>query len=298
MTARATPLARSAVIALLALVMAACATVPPGADFPREPSRALQDPGQTKLGKLAAQRSAQRGGQSGFRLLPGGIDSFSLRAEMADAAERTIDAQYFILHGDDTGRLFISRLLAAADRGVRVRLLLDDANSIGGDRRVTALAAHPNVQVRMFNPFRTGGGFQPLRAVDLALEAPRVSRRMHNKVLAIDNAIAVAGGRNIGDEYFQGNRAFEFGDFDVFVAGPAVQRLERSFDAYWNSELSIPAQALDQIDDKALETYRQELDEHKRKMADSDYERLTQKGDPLKDIVAGTRPLVFAPSHV
>ena len=298
MTAGAMAPARAAFVALFALVMAACATAPPGADFPREASRALQDPAQTKLGKLVAGWSANHGGQTGFRLLPGGIDSFSLRAEMADSAERTIDAQYFVLHGDDTGRLFSSRLLAAADRGVRVRLLLDDANSIGGDRRVTALAAHPNIQVRMFNPFRVGGGFQPLRAVDLALEAPRVSRRMHNKVLAIDNAIAVAGGRNIGDEYFKGNRAFEFGDFDVFVAGPAVQRLERSFDAYWNSELSIPAQALDRIDASALETYRQELHEHDRKMADSDYQRLTQKGDPLKDIVSGTRPLVYAPSEV
>jgi putative cardiolipin synthase len=82
------------------------------------------------------------------------LDGFSLRSEMAEAAERTIDAQYFILHGDDTGRLFIARLLAAADRGVRVRLLLDDANSIGGDRRVTTLAAHKNIEVRMFNPFR------------------------------------------------------------------------------------------------------------------------------------------------
>jgi len=284
--------------AVLALALSACATLPPGADFPREASHALPDPAQTKLGMLVADWTRTHDGQTGFRLLPGGTDSFSLRAEMADAAERTIDAQYFILHGDDTGRLFISRLLAAADRGVRVRLLLDDANSIGGDRRVTALAAHPNIQVRMFNPFRIGGGFQPLRAVDLALEAPRVSRRMHNKVLAVDNAVAVAGGRNIGDEYFKGNRAFEFGDFDVFVAGPDVQRLERSFDAYWNSDLSIPAQALDRIDDRALEAYRKELDEHREKMADSDYERLAAKGNPLSDIVAGTRPLVFAPSQV
>jgi putative cardiolipin synthase len=285
-------------VLLLALVLAACAAVPPGADFPRPPSRALANPGETKLGALAAKWSSQHDGLTGFRLLPGGIDSFSLRAEMADAAQRTIDAQYFVLQGDDTGRLFIGRLLAAADRGVRVRLLLDDANSIGGDRRVTALAAHPNIEVRMFNPFRIGGGFQPLRAVDLALEAPRVSRRMHNKLLAIDNAIAVAGGRNIGDEYFKGNRAFEFGDFDVFAAGPAVQRLEHSFDAYWNSDLSIPAQALDKIDQSALEAYRDELKEHQAKMAESDYERHTREGDPLKTIVDGTKPLVFAPSRV
>jgi len=288
----------SRLVALLALVLAACATSPPGADYPRDASRALANPEQTKLGALTAKWSAQHGGLSGFRLLPGGIDSFSLRMEMADAATRTIDAQYFILKGDDTGRLFIGRLLAAADRGVRVRLLLDDANSVGGDRRVTALAAHKNIEVRMFNPFRIGGGFQPFRAVDLALEAPRVSRRMHNKLLAIDNAIAVAGGRNIGDEYFKGNRAFEFGDFYIFVAGPDVRRLERSFDAYWNSDLSIPAQALDKIDDAALESYRKELDEHQAKIADSDYERHTREGDPLKTIIDGTKPLVYARAQV
>jgi putative cardiolipin synthase len=288
-----------ATAALCALVLTGCATAPPGADYPRERSQALTQNGDTKLGKLTAGWSAQHGGLSGFRLLPAGLDGFSLRSEMADSAERTIDAQYFILHGDDTGRLFIGRLLAAADRGVRVRLLLDDANSIGGDRRVTTLAVHKNIEVRMFNPFRVPAGLAPLRAADLALEADRLSRRMHNKLMVIDNAIAVAGGRNIGDEYFQGNRAFEFGDFDVFVAGPpAVQRLSRSFDAYWNSTLSIPAEALDHPTEASLDAYRKELAEHRQKMAESDYERGVSKGDPLSTIVSGTTPLVFARAEV
>ena len=291
--------AKMAAAALCACLLAACATVPPGTDFPREPSQALSQNADTRLGKLTAGWSAQHGGLSGFRLLPAGLDGFSLRSEMAEAAERTIDAQYFILHGDDTGRLFIGRLLAAADRGVRVRLLLDDANSIGGDRHVTTLSAHRNIEVRMFNPFRVRTGLQPFRAANLAFEAQRLSRRMHNKLMVIDNAIAVAGGRNIGDEYFQGNRAFEFGDFDVFVAGnPAVRQLSRSFDAYWNSALSIPAEALDHPTESSLESYRKELDEHRRKMAQSDYERGVSGGDPLGTIVAGTTPLVFAPSQV
>jgi len=285
--------------ALCAAMLAGCATAPPGADYPREPSHALTQNGDTKLGKLTAGWSAAHGGFSGFRLLPAGLDGFALRSEMAEAAERTIDAQYFILHGDDTGRLFITRLLAAADLGVRVRLLLDDANSIGGDRRVTTLAAHRNIEVRMFNPFRVRTGLEPFRAANLAFEAERLSRRMHNKLMVIDNAIAVAGGRNIGDEYFQGNRAFEFGDFDVFVAGPpAVQRLSRSFDAYWNSTLSIPAKALDHPTEQALEAYRKELAEHRQKMADSDYEQGVSRGDPLATIVSGTTPLVFARAEV
>jgi cardiolipin synthase C len=283
--------------ACAAALISACATLPPGAEFPREPSRALETPQETKLGKLTQGWSAAHGGLSGFRLLPGGIDSFSLRAEMADAAERTLDAQYFILHGDDTGRLFIRRLLAAADRGVRVRILLDDANTVGGDRRIVALAAHPKIEVRLFNPFRLSAPI--LRQTNLALEAQRLSRRMHNKVLITDNAIAVAGGRNIGDEYFAANRAFEFGDFDVFVAGPpAVTRLSRSFDTYWNDALSIPAEALTDATPGSLEAYRKELDEHGNRMADSDYERHVREGTPLNRIVAGTSPLVFARARV
>ena len=290
--------ARACAAVLAACLCVGCATAPPGADFPREPSRALAQSADTKLGKLVTGWSAQHGGLSGFRLLPAGLDGFSLRAEMADAAERTLDAQYFILHGDDTGRLFTNRLLGAADRGVRVRLLLDDANSVGGDARITTLAAHPNIQVRLFNPFRIRSGLQPFRATDLLLEADRLSRRMHNKLMAVDGAIAVAGGRNIGDEYFTGNRAFEFGDFDVFVAGPAVTRLEHSFDAYWNNALSIPAQALDEASPADLDAYRKELAEHAEKMADSDYARGVAKGDPLGAIMKGTVPLVFAPAQV
>jgi putative cardiolipin synthase len=279
-----------------ALLVAGCATLPPGAGFPREPSHALETPQTTRLGQLTQRWSAAHAGLSGFRLLPGGIGSFSLRAEMADAAERTLDVQYFILHGDDTGRLFIRRLLAAADRGVRVRILLDDANTVGGDRRIVALTAHPRIEVRLFNPFRISAPI--LRETNLALEARRLSRRMHNKVLITDNAIAVAGGRNIGDEYFAANRAFEFGDFDVFVAGPAVRRLSQSFDTYWNDALSIPAEALTQESAQTLEAYRRELDEHSAKMADSEYERLAHEGRPLKTIVDGTSPLVFARSRV
>jgi putative cardiolipin synthase len=283
--------------ACAAALIAGCATLPPGSEFPREASRALETPQETKFGKLTQGWTAAHGGLSGFRLLPGGIDSFSLRAEMADAAERTLDVQYFILHGDETGRLFIGRLLAAADRGVRVRILLDDANSVGGDRRIVALSAHPKIELRLFNPFRLSAPI--LRQTNLALEAERLSRRMHNKVLITDNAIAVAGGRNIGDEYFAANRAFEFGDFDVFVAGaPAVTRLSRSFDTYWNDSLSIPAEALTHPTPESLDAYRKELDEHSSKMADSDYERHVRDGTPLNRIVAGTSPLVFAPSRV
>lgn len=291
---------RACLLLLVTMLVAACATLPPGADYPRTASHAL-DPAtaDTRLGTLTSRWSAEHDGRTGFRLLPGGIDSFTLRAEMADAAERTLDVQYFILHEDDTGRLFVGRVLAAADRGVRVRLLLDDANTVGGDDEVVALAAHPNVEVRLFNPFRIRPDLQVLRPLELAFGGfERLDYRMHNKLLVTDNAIAVAGGRNIGDEYFAGNRSFEFGDFDVFVAGPAVRRLSASFDAYWNSRLAIPVKALTHITQEQLERYREKLGHHRTAMAQSDYERGVSAGSPLATIVAGTSPLVWAHAEV
>jgi putative cardiolipin synthase len=164
---------------------------------------------------------------------------------------------------------------------------------------VTRLAAHPSVEVRLFNPFRIRAGMPPLRATEFALGGwKRLSYRMHNKLMIADNAIAVAGGRNIGDEYFAANRSFEFGDFDVFVAGPDVRSLSRSFDAYWNSALAIPAEALTKATPDALESYRRELAEHSDKMATSDYERGVRSGNPLSTIVDGTSPLVWAKAQV
>jgi putative cardiolipin synthase len=290
---------RALLIAAAALLVTACATVPPGADFPKESSRALENPGQTKLGRLTEQWSREHGGQSGFRLLPASIDSFTLRAEMIDAAEKTLDVQYYILKDDETGRLFTQRLLVAADRGVRVRLLLDDSNTIGGDAKIVALSAHPDIEVRLFNPFRLRDPLASLRGTELVLDADRLNRRMHNKLLIVDNAIAVAGGRNIGDEYFAANRSFEFGDFDAFVAGPpAVRSLSRSFDAYWNAALSVPAEAVGRVTPEALDSYRALLDQHRQKMASSDYEQAANRGNPLSAIVAGTLPLSFARAQV
>jgi len=285
--------------AVSGLAAAGCTTLPPGSDYQKNVTHALASSSDSRLGRLTAQWASEHHGLSGFRLLPGGIDSFTLRAEMADAAQRTLDAQYFILHEDDTGRLFISRLLAAADRGVRVRLLLDDANTIGGDDDVTALAAHPNIEVRLFNPFRIRTGTAALRATEFVFGGwKRLSYRMHNKLLVTDNAVAVAGGRNIGDDYFAANRSFEFGDFDVFVAGPAVHRLSVSFDAYWNNALSIPAQALDRVTPAVLSAYRDKLRRHRDRMSNSDYERGVASGNPLATIVAGTSPLAWARSEV
>jgi putative cardiolipin synthase len=177
-------------------------------------------------------------GRSGFRLLPTGLDAFVARATLIDHAERTLDLQYYIFHPDQTGSLVVDRLVAAADRGVSVRLLLDDWGTADkNDAAVQALDSHPNIEIKLFNPamHRRGLG----RLAELALRFARVNRRMHNKQLIADHAAVVLGGRNIGDEYFSLGE-LDFQDLDVLGLGPVAGQSTRSFEAYWNSEFAVP----------------------------------------------------------
>ena len=287
-----------AVIALaaLAILTAGCASLPPGMDVPKPDSTALADPGATTLGRRLAAGESANPGSSGFRLLIDGTDSFALHLEIADRAERTLDVQYFLLRQDDTGKLLLESLLRAADRGVRVRLLLDDAEAFEVDSVFRPLAAHPNIQVRIFNPFVVRRELTPLRWAEFAVGSRRLNYRMHNKLFIGDNAIAVTGGRNIGDAYFQASTTLELGDFDLAVVGPMVRALSRSFDLYWNDRLAIPVTALASgaPSEAELATAREALAAHREKMKGSDYMRSLPKGGLLDLLLSGALPLVWA----
>jgi putative cardiolipin synthase len=230
-------------VAVLTALAAACASIP-GADYPKETSTALDRPESTTLGREVASDGQMHGGNSKFRLLSDGTESFVARGEMAAAAERTLDIQYFAFQDDETGKLLVDSLVRCADRGVRVRLLIDDAEDVTSNPQITALAAQQNIEVRVFNPFILHGPAIILRYVEFFLTATRVNYRMHNKLFIADNSVAIVGGRNIGDEYFEASPDTGFADFDVLAAGPVVPQLSRTFDAYWNSELAIPLQRL------------------------------------------------------
>ena len=163
---------------------------------------------------------------------------------MINTAERTLDLQYFIFRQDETGQLLTDALLRAADRGVRVRLLIDDGDTLEGDEQIAALGTHPQIEIRIFNPFAYRGHAEILRAVEFAFNASRLDYRMHNKLLVVDNSIALIGGRNIGDQYFQVDPESQFGDDDVFTAGPIVSQLSKTFDEFWKSRFAVPATAL------------------------------------------------------
>jgi len=219
--------------------------------------------------------------------------------ELAERAERSLDLQYFLIKNDASGKLLMDTVLAAADRGVRVRMLIDDIEDLGRNREITALSAHDNIEIRIFNPFFSRGAFEKLRDAEWLLFTRRLNSRMHNKLFVADNAAAVLGGRNIGDEYFQASPRVERADFDVLVVGPAVPRLSQSFDVYWNSDLAIPVEALlvDKPTTEALDRYRQELAQNRTTVLPSTKQLKLDQPGPLSEALEG-KQLTWARAEV
>jgi len=201
---------------------------------------ALTDTGATRLGRAIAPRVAMHPGKSGIVLLTDARDAFAARVLLARAAERSLDVQYYIWHGDLSGTLLFAALHDAAGRGVRVRLLLDDNNTAGLDATLAALDAHPNIEVRLFNPFPV----RRPRLIGYLTDFPRLNQRMHNKSFTADNQATIVGGRNVGDEYFGATAEVEFVDLDVLAVGPVVREVSDDFDRYWASASSYPADRL------------------------------------------------------
>jgi putative cardiolipin synthase len=283
---------------LLVAILGGCASLPPGFDFPKSHSSAFQRPEETRLGRSVEDAGRQHPGKSGFRLLPSGVDGILARVQMADAAERTLDVQYYIYREDDTSKLLSDAIVRAADRGVRVRVLLDDHGALH-KHLTAALSGHPKIEVRVFNPFAYRGESHVLRSFELAVHASRLKYRMHNKLFVADNAVALLGGRNVGDEYFQANPEFDFGDYDVFAAGRVVQDLSRTFDEYWRSTMTIPVEAFGdgRASGKVLEEFRKTLEQHRIRMEETDYMRRLATGEPLAGMISGKR-LVWAHAEV
>jgi cardiolipin synthase C len=230
-------------VALLAVgLLSSCAGRRTAAHFsyPKTPTTALEASPDTYLGQLVAPLSAAHPGQSGFYVLADGIEALAARLQLAQKAERSIDLQYYLLHADPTGYVFVDQLLKAADRGVRVRMLLDDITTKGHDIGIAALDSHPHIEVRIFNPFSRRSG----RGLDFVTDLKRVNHRMHNKSMTFDNTATIVGGRNIGDEYFDARPDMNYNDLDLLAFGPVAQDVSSAFDLYWNSAASIPVLAL------------------------------------------------------
>ena len=219
--------------------MSGCA-LPPLPDRPVSHALDAGATATTRLGQAVAPQLLAHPGRSGLHSLPNPLEAFAARMLLVHAAERSLDVQYYIWRGDQTGTLLLQALVAAADRGVRVRLLLDDGGTAGLDSELAALALHPGIEVRLFNPFVLRWP-KPLGYVT---DFARANRRMHNKSFTADNQATIVGGRNVGDEYFGATDGVLFSDLDVLAIGPVVSDVSQDFDRYWASPSAWPAQAI------------------------------------------------------
>jgi putative cardiolipin synthase len=230
-------------VVLLALCLLPCACATLRTDYPRPPSHAIPAAIDSPRAQAVAAELAAHPGASGFRMLALNTEALASRLELADAARHSIDLQYYIFANDVTGRVVAARLLAAADRGARIRILLDDLDVTDEDHLLDALDAHPRIEVRLFNPFRFRARSPLAKASQFLFEAPRLNRRMHNKSFIVDGLYAIIGGRNIGDAYFDAGDDTHFRDLDVLSIGPVVAATAHAFDAYWNSPAAYPVTA-------------------------------------------------------
>ena len=208
------------------------------------PGHALAPDGpSTAIDRVVAPLTDANPGKTGALLIDDNREAFELRALTARDAGRSLDLQYYIWNDDDTGRLLVREVLHAAERGVRVRVLLDDINARGKDRAILALDSHPNIEIRLFNPSRNRDDAW-FRGIEMLLRAVSMNRRMHNKAWIADGCVAILGGRNVGNEYFDAAEQVNFQDADLLLVGPAVAQASAIFDVFWNSEAVIPISAL------------------------------------------------------
>ena len=229
---------------MLAVLLGACTSLPK--EVVRPVSAALTSPASTRIGQAVAARAATAGtrNDSGFALVSSSELAFTSRMTLIKAAQKTLDLQYYAVHFDDSTERLFEALREAAGRGVRVRILLDDFNTAGKNAQVLKLAFEKNIELRLFNPLPSGRAVPFFRIISSLSDVASLQRRMHNKIFVADNAVAITGGRNLGDTYFGQSESNNFVDLDVLAAGRIARDLSRSFDQYWNNPLAYPVQSL------------------------------------------------------
>ena len=221
----------------LILLLSGCASVP--FDYPKKPSAVTRISDQTTLGAEGLEWISRHGDASGFIALAEGNDALGVRLKLMEAAEESIDAQHFLIKPDQAGKLFVGGLLRAADRGVRVRFLIDDIFTPSVDSPLSVLNSHPNIEVRLFNPLTR----QSFKYWSMLVDFGRANRRMHNKSFTVDDALVVFGGRNIAEEYFAVQPEVEFIDLDVLGIGKVAGDVANTLDQIWNASHSVPVEA-------------------------------------------------------
>lgn len=280
-------------LVLFAMSLTACESLPKQTWLSSE-ALDLSEANHTRLGQATAKDIAKHDDLTGIFVLSDSRKAFASRALLTEVAEKTIDAQYYIWRNDITGVLLLNGLLDAANRGVKVRLLLDDMNVGALEPLLLALNTHNNVEVRLFNPFK----FRSLRAIDYVTSFSRVNRRMHNKSFTVDNTVTVIGGRNIGDEYFGASDELIFADVDVLAIGPSVEKVSKDFDLYWASESSVPLEIMNDFSTSDSSLLAKTAEQVRKSPKAEAYVEVLRTDTAIQDLVQQDLPLVWARTNL
>jgi cardiolipin synthase C len=277
------------------VLLAGCGTLPTHVE--RSVTQAIPPQASGALQKIA-HASTPPGELSGFRLLPLGAYAIDARLQLARRAEYSLDVQYYTIENDATGLVFLRHLRDAAQRGVRVRLLVDDLFTADTNEILRSLAAHPNVEVRLFNPFCCARASLLSRVAGSLFDLHRLNHRMHNKMFIADGVMAVAGGRNIGNEYFMRSGVQNFVDMDALVMGAVLREMAIIFDRYWSSEVVYPVQSII-ASDQTAQTLTSRFDELTQ-AADEQFDLpsvdILGYGPVSEELASGRLGLIWAPA--
>jgi len=269
-----------------------CATV--SLDQPKQHSTTITNVDDTTFGKTAKDWSAAHQGLSGFYPLEQGMDALGARLRLAERAKKSIDLQYFLMKDDTAGAVISNALLQAANRGVKIRFLIDDIFTTFPDRFFQLLNQHPNIEIRIFNPLSRRG----IDTLNLVWNFKQANRRMHNKSFTVDNSISVVGGRNIANEYFELNTGAEFVDLDVLILGPIVKDISKSFDEYWNHKLAVPIKHFTKAPKKdTLENTLKDIADEHNTLYETVYEQALNSR-LLQDLITRREALFAASARV
>lgn len=267
----------------------------------RLPPRLVSGPGDvpdfsaTPLARAAQALHSGSAANSGVYSLADAREAFAARVLLLRAATHSVDAQYYIWHADLSGKILMHEVLRAADRGVKVRLIIDDNTTAGEDRDLAALSAHENVEVRLFNPFT----IRRPRLLNYVMDFPRLNRRMHNKSMTADGSLTIVGGRNIGDEYFAANESMQYADADLLILGRAADDVSQNFERFWNSESTFPAEQILPVPTQAEVTSAEgELAALAQSNDARQYLGLAETSHLIQDLTTGAVPLEWAKATV
>jgi putative cardiolipin synthase len=279
----------------LLLALTACASIP--RDFNQEPSHSWRKPEETPLGIYFDNYAPEDPSLSGVRLLANPREAFNVRFGSANLAEKSLDMQYYLWKSDLTGMLLLFRALQAADRGVRVRILIDDIYHSGRDNNYAALDSHPNMEIRVYNPVGSRGAG---KGANMVYHKGSLDHRMHNKIFLVDSAVAVLGGRNIGNDYFGVDEKLNFRDLDVLAVGPAAKEAGEAFDMYWNSPAAVPITVLlkEPVAEDALEQNRGRLKARLEEMDALPYTVPRKNEEIRKNLARLAEELVWADAEI